>query len=519
MNSLKQHFSQNKWYYLLLAVFSVLVCAATMPFSMKDYINYDSSYQYALTGHSLAEIWELIPADYSPPLYALYLKFMTLFLGETLYGMRLATLPFLIGMEFLALFPIREALGRKTGIVCASVFALSSLNLIFLPEIRPTVMAYFMVSAMGVYAYLAYFKQKRYSYICLTVFAILAMYTHNVAMLAALGVYLILLGFSLAQKNFRQMKYFFISGCICAAAYLPWLRVILYQLGNVQNNYWSEELGSFDMAIRWSALTPVTDFGNDYLRDTVYLLIRAAAMLYVLYKLNVKNIKNYKKLSDIPLFRWHENREKYIKAFFLLALYLVPMIIFIIFTKVVYSFVADRYFYIYNGIALMLIAAGMIRLGQKILPILTAVLFVVNAGIARWNMAEKLKKSDFLDMIAAIREAHPDGDIAFVHSHEWTIGMIGYYFPDADHYILDDTWTVLTTFDVFDLNIIPIGSADNIGQYADQFYTFSNTFPDQEENIASRYEENGYQTVEIGDYYECYSYMNNWSLVEITVNE
>ncbi len=519
MNQLKQHFIRSRWYYLLLVVFAAFACAVNLPFTLEDYINYDSSYQYALNQHDLAGIWELIPADYSPPLYALYLKFMMVFFEDSLLGMRLASLPFLIGMEFLALFPIREALGKKTGILCAALFALSSLNLVLLPEIRPTIMGYFLVSAMEVYAYLAYFKGKRYSYICLTVFAVLAMYTHNAAMIAAFGTYLVLLGFSLAQKDFRKFRYFLISGCICAVLYVPWLSVLLHQLGNVQNHYWSMEMGSFHSAIDWSALITVSDLEKNHLRDLIYLLIRAAAMIYILCRLNLRNFRSCKKLSEIPLFCWNEHAEKYIKAFFLLALYLMPMAIFTLLTKIIYSFAAERYFYMFSGVALLLAAAGMIRMGQKLLPILTAVLFVVNAGIARWNMAEKLKKSDFLEMIAVIREAHPDGEIAFLHPHEASLGVMAYYFPQADHYIFDETWAVLTTYDVFDVNVVSIGSPENISQYTDQFYIFSNTFPDQEYMVAQDYsaDEEHYQYEKIGRYYECYSYMKDWILAEVTV--
>lgn len=519
MNQLKQHFIRNRWYYLLLMVFAAFACAVNLPFTLEDYINYDSSYQYALNQHDLAGIWELIPADYSPPLYAFYLKFMMVFFGDSLLGMRLASLPFLIGMEFLALFPIREALGKKTGILCAALFALSSLNLVLLPEIRPTIMGYFLVSAMEVYAYLAYFKGKRYSYICLTMFAVLAMYTHNVAMIAAFGTYLVLLGFSLAQKDFRKFRYFLISGCICAVLYVPWLTVVMHQLNNVQNHYWSNEINSFVMTIEWSALKTISDFGQNYLQDLIYLFVRAAAMLYILCRLNLRNFRSCKKLSEISLFRWNEHAEKYIKAFFLLALYFVPMAVFMLLTKIIYSFAAERYFYMFSGVALLLAAAAMIRMGQKLLPILTAVLFAVNAGIARWNMAEKLRKSDFLDMVAHIREAHPDGEIAFVHTHEWSIGMASYYFPDAKHYIVDETWTVLTTFDVFNIDLIPIGSVDRIGEYTDQFYVFADSFPDQDYMISWELseDEEHYQYEKIGQYYECYSYMNTWSLAEVTV--
>ena len=57
------------------------------PFN-ADIINYDSSYQYFLTRHSLSDIMTLLPEDYSPPPYTLLLKLWTCIFGSSLPAMR-----------------------------------------------------------------------------------------------------------------------------------------------------------------------------------------------------------------------------------------------------------------------------------------------------------------------------------------------------------------------------------------------------------------------------------------------
>ena len=60
----------NRYGILILALvmLAVSVIHILPPFN-ADIINYDSSYQYFLTKHSLSDIMKLLPEDYSPPLY------------------------------------------------------------------------------------------------------------------------------------------------------------------------------------------------------------------------------------------------------------------------------------------------------------------------------------------------------------------------------------------------------------------------------------------------------------------
>lgn len=68
-------------------------------------------------------------------------------------------------------------------------------------------------------------------------------------------------------------------------------------------------------------------------------------------------------------------------------------------------------------------------------------------------------------MIETIKE-NGDDDIAFLHLHEWSLGIMMYYFPDAEHYVCDDTWCVLNTLDVFPTEVTDIGSIDNINKHS-----------------------------------------------------
>lgn len=79
----------NRYCILILAlVMLALSVIHILPPFNADIINYDSSYQYFLTKHSLSDIMKLLPEDYSPPLYTLLLKLLTYIFGSSLLAMR-----------------------------------------------------------------------------------------------------------------------------------------------------------------------------------------------------------------------------------------------------------------------------------------------------------------------------------------------------------------------------------------------------------------------------------------------
>ena len=67
---LKAQIQNNLLLIILFVIVSLIEIFAIFPLMFSNSINYDSTYQYALTQHSFSEIWRLIPYDYSPPFYA-----------------------------------------------------------------------------------------------------------------------------------------------------------------------------------------------------------------------------------------------------------------------------------------------------------------------------------------------------------------------------------------------------------------------------------------------------------------
>ncbi len=519
MSEKRQSQHKSLIFIIILAVAAAFTVLYLLPPFDADIINADSTYQYFLTQKSPAEIARLVPEDYSPPLYAALLKLWTMALGNSsLAAMRAFALVPLWGMLFLAAFPIRKAFGGKASVLCTVFFTLSSANFIFVPETRPATLAYFLLTASAVYCYLAFFHRYRYAYICFTVFSVLTMYTHNVGMLAVLSFYIVCVCMSAIRKNFRQSVYFIISGGICGILYIPWLLVVLRQFSNVKDHFWSSTDVSLDRIYDWT-IGVCFDDGGTQLLSRVILAVSAfiAAISLLTVKGNrdkIREIKSLRKLNEIITQKF---AEPYAKAVFLILLYVGAVLSLLIFCMVGHPVLVPRYFYIFSGIALINIAVFFSKLSGKGATAVLAGIVAVNFTVTALHWKSELDNSDFLDMVDMIREDNPDGDIAFIHAHEWSMGIMLYYFPEARHYIADDTWCVLTDYTLLPKEMLRIGEFEDIGEYEDTAYFFEWVVENEDYTLYDVLsEDGGYDIEEIGTYQEPYTYKKTWKLFRLT---
>ncbi len=514
MSEKKGFWAENRLYLIIWAAASLFLAVYLLPPFNADLINYDSAYQYWLTRNSLEKIWQLIPTDYSPPLYAILLKFWTMAFGETLAAMRAFALVPLCGMLFLAAFPIRRAFGGKASVLCTVFFSFSSVNFIIVPEIRPATLAYFLVTAAAIYSYLALFNDSRYAYVCFTVFSVLAMYTHNVGMLAALSFYICAFFTALARRKFRCAVKFVISGAISAVCYIPWLVVVIQQFSNVQDHYWSSGLSSVRQLYDWT-------IGVNFAGFLSGVIIPAAAMIAIISALCSRRVREklmqLRSLSDFRRAAAARFREPAAKTVYVILMYVTPIIALLLFALLVHPIIVPRYFYIFCGTGLLMIAAGFSQLSGKAGIAVLSALTVVSFTISAVDLGREIKASDFPEMLEYIRESAPEQDIAFLHAHEWTLGIMMYYFPEAKHYISDDTWCVLTTFDAFPAEVVNIGKYEDISEYESGVFLFEDTFVNESRTVSSVFTESGkYSVEEIGFYSEPYSMKQKWRLLYVT---
>lgn len=457
---------------LPLVILFVAACTAQLlfvfPVMTHDYINYDSCYQYALTQHSIPEIFELLPYDYSPPFYAIALKLFTMVFGNSLIVMRTFSLVAIFGMYFVAAFPVRTLFGNRAAVMCLILTFCSNATLDLMTEIRPTIFAMFFFMAATVYAVTAYSREKRYAYICFTVFSVLSMYTHNVALVGIFCVYVVLLAVCLLRKQYKRLKYFFISGVISAVLYIPWLGVILSQISNVKEHFWTSSADIFTR-IRWIVGESFSSIYNFY--GTLILFAALSSLFFVFIRhINFKKVKGAQKIKEV--IRVPEDKGVYWELLLLLLFIAASFLMLEIVILFLRNIASQRYYAIISTAWLVFFSALVGKFGSRICNlILSAVIFINLCLNINYYKAE-IQEADVTNIREEINKVFADGDIAFLHTHEWSLGTMSYYFPEATHYVCDEIYTVLCTYDVFP-NVVEIGSFKNIGDYTDKFIVFT----------------------------------------------
>lgn len=450
----------------VLIVWFLLICT-------QDCTSYDNAYQYFLNLHSWKDMFDMILADYSPPLYSVALKLFTAVFGTGLIAARVLSLILLCAQFFLAMFPVKRLLGRKCAILTAFLFLASSYNFYYGVAIRPTVLAYFLTTGMFVYAALAYKNKEKSDLIKFSIFSILCMYTHNVSLIAAFCIYAVTLILALIRKNKEVFKKFLISGISVAVLYIPWLIVLISQMGNVSNNFW-ECTDSWVYSLFLAFAGYVLALDDVMLALPALLFIIALPIANLLLPLSKEHFKKASSLTDlINVKEIKKSWQNIGTVLYLLLILFVAVTGFYLVTAFIAPIFARRYFFIFSGAGMILIS-GIATLCKNrkvpaiILAVLCAIPFVSNTIAER-----KIVTSSTRDkMVADINEI-TGGKPLFLDVYEETLGVTSYYFPESEHFVTDETFTVLPDFDIFGTETHYLHNGDEIWEYTDEVYIFS----------------------------------------------
>lgn len=434
---------------------------------------YDNSYQYFLNLHSWKEMFDLIKLDYSPPLYSIVLKIFSEVFGTGLLSLRLCTAIILSVLFFLAMFPLRRLMGKTCAFLAAFLFLVSGYNYYFGVAIRPTVLAYVLTTGMFIYSMLAFFGDKKSDLVKFTVFALMCMYTHNVSLIAAFCVYGVNVIGSIIMKKKDNVKKFLISGVIVAVLYIPWLIVLLGQAGNAMDHFWNST-NTWPYALYIAFIGMVISYGNLLFAFPSVVLIIFMPFINYLLLIKKGRFREVNRLSElVSVKQIKEGWPNLYKLIYLTITLGLSVTGFFLVTKFVLPIFANRYFYILSGAGIVFVAC-LVTLckNRKVPAIILAAFMTVTFFVNAYGEYRIVSNNDRDRMISDVT-AMAGGNPVFIHFYEETLGVAGYYFPESSHYVTQETFTVLQSYDVFDLDYTYIDQADEVWDYTDECYIFS----------------------------------------------
>jgi uncharacterized membrane protein len=242
-----QRINQTKVSSLLLAFLLLIIAlgAALRVYKLgSESIWLDEAFTIQIAHGSLPSIIEETSKDVHPPLYYFALHYWMQLLGDSEFSTRLLSVIFGV-LAILAIYKLASLLyDHATGLLAASLLALSHFNIEFSQEAR-MYMLLCLLTLLSMYFFIKLLAgESRLALAGYILSSTLLMYTHvySIFILAAQNLYWLSLSF-LSRETFKRIwKRWVLAQVALAVLFLPWLSVLMQQVSRVQKGFWIPRL-------------------------------------------------------------------------------------------------------------------------------------------------------------------------------------------------------------------------------------------------------------------------------------
>lgn len=210
---------------------------------------HDEAFSALLIKYNFQEMIDRIILDVHPPFYYIVLRAWDLFFGNSLLSLRAFSVFFSVLIILAVYLLVKTALkNNKIALFSALLVALNSFQIQYAQEMRMYTLSAFLIVISSYFLLKAlYNKQSPRIWWFLYIISVIAViYSHYYVFFSILAQFLFVIyyfwdKFKLNFSNWFKNKNFqrcVISYLIIGLSYIPWLKVFLQQLSQVQENYW-----------------------------------------------------------------------------------------------------------------------------------------------------------------------------------------------------------------------------------------------------------------------------------------
>ena len=228
----------------------VLLIVGTVFLSLNAFHNnvwFDESYSVAIANHDFGDIWYIGSGDVHPVLYYWGLHVLYIIFGQNLVAYRLATLLGVAAVAWLGFVCLRKDFSAKIGVLFSFLVLTMPYVTIMATEIRMYSWVFFTVSVCALFSFrIAQSLSLRVSipyrwWVVFFLSSLASAYLHYFGVLTAFLINAMFLCFLLRHRvgNKRIILTFIVQALVQVLLYLPWLSVLLNQVGVVSESYWA----------------------------------------------------------------------------------------------------------------------------------------------------------------------------------------------------------------------------------------------------------------------------------------
>ncbi len=455
----------------LTLMFSFIATIIYGSISMHGNVWYDEAYQLILNENSLSNIITFVARDFHVPFYAVGLKMITTIIGVSPFIARMFSLSAVVACFIICFYKVKDLFNIKVSIILASLLLSFSGAYYFSIEIRPYSWPMFLTFAATIEMLSIIKNNDKKSWILYTIFSILALYGHNIAMIYIFWNNVVFLIYLIVKKR-KLVKYELLSFLIQFIFYLPWLNVLKDQYTGLENKFWIQSPEILPFLRDFLKL-----FSNSIVVSIILIILIIVGIVYLIIK------KEYKKNILIVFFSFLTT----LLFCYLVSKYKTPLLI----VKYINTFIGGLY---------LVIASLISRIKSKIYLVLLFVFLGISSFINYKYEIPKIKEDNRIKLIEKFNEYDK---LYFVHYTEFALGEFRYYFPNAIHFYTDEIDSNLRDYELFGENVIKLNNISELDNYGiDEVWTTNLDFVNN--NMESREYFNKWK---VNEYYE---FLNNY---------
>lgn len=278
---------------ILALLFSGAFFVYILKFAGGADIWYDEVFSLMFVRGNVSEIIASTARDVHPPLYYIYLKGFTALFSQ-LFGIK----SFYFAAKFASIFPWLVLfivdityIRKRFGLFVAGLFALL---ISFMPQLSVYYLEIRMYSLALLFVTLQVLVAERiidakektvlFQWILFFLLGIATAYTQYYACIATIGIYLAAFILLITDRDNPQSRkkalWIVLSAILSCVLYIPWISVLLKQIGNISGSYWIQPLTIRSLAgcVKFVTLPEGNTSKLAYISVGLMLLVIAVAL-------------------------------------------------------------------------------------------------------------------------------------------------------------------------------------------------------------------------------------------------
>ena len=384
----------------------------------------DEAFSMSMIQQNFGEIIYNTAIDVHPPLYYIILKVLVnilgFILGNDIWAAKIVSIIPIIILMLVSDTLIKKMYGKKVSFLFKLLILSVPQIMNYAIEIRMYTWGLLFVTLFYLYCIKWKREDKKIDLILMSLFAILAAYTHYFALVPVVGLYLCIFVETLIHKDKTKIKKLFLSILICCIAYIPWIIVWFKQVMAVKESYWIS-------AITWETFKSYLEFPFKITGNKIFACILIILLL----------------ISIILLYKNRKEKENNYYLFGLLTP-VFTILLGVIASKILRPIFISRYIVCSLGVLWLSVA---ILLGKHcnkkyIFLLLSSIIFIIGTTKA-YNLV-KIEQQYNTEVNKSQSYLNTISDSIFIFDDNQIQRVIAYYYPETQTYLYNQEITDLT---------------------------------------------------------------------------